>query len=143
MRQILFRGKRIDNSEWIEGDLCNFFTSGKCIMPSSYYATREFDEPEEGEMPNLQDGFAIGEWFTVIPETVGQFTGLPDKNGNKIFEGDKGVDNFGNEVVVKFSDGCYWLCGLKEEYGGVPLYVHCDESNGLTFEITGNIHDNG
>ena len=69
-RENLYRGKRVDTGEWVEGSLIgNDVIVGKIV---------EFEE----------DYFCTEFWYKVDPETVGQFTGMTDKKGKKLFEGD-------------------------------------------------------
>lgn len=86
MREILFRGKRVDNGEWVYGSLV------------SHEKTFGIIEKENTEY--TFDGGALDFFYTEInPESIGQFTGLLDKNGNKIFEDD----------LVKWTNGKhYW-----------------------------------
>lgn len=134
MREILFRGKRIDNGEWIYGDLRQY--SKKHIGIYSF------------ELQQIVRG--------IDPSTVGQYTGLKDKNGKRIFEGDMFEDRREDMyAVVIFKDGCfrlewYGITGAWMEYGfdecgGGWGKVECESFDMYhieSFEIIGNIHDN-
>ena len=116
MREILFRGKRVYDNEWVYGNLINWHPK---INPRIIYY--EDCEIEQFKETNHQ----------VFKNTIGQFTGLTDKNGVKIFEGD--ITNFG-EVLFYF--GCF--CIKCEDYGNE---VNLMDFNIHKIEIIGNIHE--
>lgn len=127
MREILFRGKRVDNGEWAYGSL---------ILEKNAFDERLI-------LAIISD--ADGNETLVNPETVGQFTGLTDKNGAKIFEGDiiEGdlEDNLDlgakwRSVVVMGKFG--WLADDPTGSAPTPL----DEFDIKEGEVIGNIHDN-
>ena len=142
MREILFRGKKTISGEWVEGAF-------------SKYNWNVLDErKEKPQIIIFSDNEDIdGLWCGVLPETVGQYTGLTDKNGRKIFEGDiiRLTDKH-NEIewtaVVVFGNpnGEYnWGWQLKAigEFDGnkdILLWVDMEES-GAYCEVIGNIYD--
>ena len=135
MREILFRGKRVDNGEWVYGDLLR----AKGYVNRIEY-TVIFTDPAE---------FPKGEYFGavhILPETVGQFTGLRDKNGKRIFEGDiiKIPDDYdtygmnaGEVYEVYFGFGGF---RLKPKYRKNSRGYFLEDSGEV--EVIGNIHDN-
>lgn len=126
-REILFRGKRVDNGEWIEG----FFAKSG-----------------DKTFILIDNDIAVGyvAMKEVIAETVGQFTGLTDKNGTNIFEGDivkytntqRGVYEIGQKMrgVVVFDEkiGCYIS---KNNFQRHPDFWFSED-----IEVIGNIFDN-
>ena len=128
MREILFRGKQTDNGEWIEGAYSPFNLN--------FFGERE----EKPHIIIISDDEDIdGLWCEVIPETVGQYTGLTDKNGVRIFEGDivSLVKHDGLIYKVVYVPCRYELVNSK----GVNCFV-LDIYKSENIEVIGNIHDN-
>ena len=115
-REILFRGKSIDNGEWVEGTI---HFNGKYILSNKHRNNYH-------------------EWVEIIPETVGQYTGIDDREGDKIFEGDIfkiGAEN--NIYTVRFDYGCFLAYDGNGEQVGI-----LSELSTMFVKVIGNINDN-
>ncbi len=120
MREILFRGKRIDNGEWVKG----FYV---CVLDTHYIMTGKFD--------SLTNGIINSEAYKDDPGTVGQFTGLEDKLGTKIFEGDV-IDDLGIEYIVVFDSDYAQFRGKFDGWNAEISHI------ASRCEVIGNIYDN-
>lgn len=123
MRTILFRAKSIETKEWIFGDLAH-----------------------DGKNPCISNAY-IDIFYGVIPETVGEFTGLTDKNGTNIFEGDI-IAHFDleNKKQIIFKNGAFGYMTAD----GYDFISYSENRHNFDFrdnksdfiEVVGNIHDN-
>ena len=118
MREYLFRGKRVDNGEWVEGMPCSDLKGGVDAIQS-----------------NLGGGI-----FDIYPESFGQYTGMKDKNSRKIFEGDI-IERvwFGSLSTYKivFDDGIGAFIGESQNMKFTTFDYDSD-----CFEVIGNVFEN-
>lgn len=128
MREILFRAKRLDNGEWIEG----FYINIAKVNP--YIVTGKL------EISGINKNAIVPEMYKVIPKTVGQYTGLTDKNGRKIFEGDI-LNTTNSNCAIWYVD--YKNTSFCCNQGNANYSCVLDEFMQYSdVEVIGNIHDN-
>ena len=130
MREILFRGKRVDNGEWVYGYYARFRNFRNEVYDGIWRVCD--DETKESE-------FQI---FAVLPETVGQFTGLCDKNGTKIFEGDIVKVTIGVKGYRTTYDSVNCTVEFRSDNCGIAVFYPFTNSNIIETEVIGNIYDN-
>lgn len=122
MREILFRGKRWENDEWIVGDLMQL--------------------QKEAFIHYFKTGCRFSESVDLV--TVGQYTGMTDKNGVKIFEGDivRQAYHPENDYIIEWYDGRYnFRKRIKPKEWGYEALC-CVQNAVKHLKIIGNIHDN-
>jgi len=114
MREILFKAQRADGKGWVEG----FYYQAKQKKTTQHFII-------------YSSGFKE---VKVIPETVCQFTGLTDKNGTNIFEGDEIQKSNGDKYIVEYNKE---TASFVFNYQGLKIHF----TNSAQFTVTGNIHD--
>ena len=142
-REILFRGKRVDNGEWVHGKGLQ-----QCKDELGNEIVAIFTDIVKSEKYIKKEGRYTLYYMPVKAETLGQYTGLKDKNGKKVFEGDivhlKGDGFDGCEVgvdyhrIVSFNNGSFCLSVGEGFHFPIDNYVHSLED----WDVIGNITDN-
>ena len=126
MREILFRGKRTINGDWVYGDF---------VHGNERKSLRDSIFVYDSETQSFND-------YEINPSTIGQYTGLTDKNGKRIFEGDiVKTDKFSEpnkQYIIKYDLQFGAFIG-QDRYN--VYFVTFDGDSG-EFEVIGNIHDN-
>lgn len=114
-REILFRGKRVDKEEWVEG----------------YYALWQMEHFIFPSSP-------MGRQRKVMPETVGQYTGRMTKDLTRVFEGDILLRSNGQKGKIIYNElYCFFDFVFLDKELNIPLYIVLSDST-----VIGNIHDN-
>lgn len=163
MRKILFRGKRLDNGEWIQGFLA--------LLGDDYYIAPDINAYTSMGGRGKGRCMLFGHYYQVLPETVGRYTGLTDKNGKKVFERDivcllditvgeivlecgafgigfrKQIDYdyLASEIVsITGCNNTPEFCYNDNYVSLYELYWNYNEENDniSVIEVIGNIHDN-
>ena len=130
MREILFKGKRKESGEWVEGDLRQDED-----LETAYISRWDYYTDDGGWQREPYE-------YQIIPETLCQYTGMNDRNGVRIWENDivklnnLGYRNRGVYGKVEFNDGCFEVVG-----DGWRDYLKCYVAN-HSVEVCGNIFDN-
>ena len=126
MREIEFKAKKIDGGEWVQGCYCEL-------------AGRKYIIPDYSQFRDIYDADIENSFTEIIPETVCQFTGLKDKNGVDIYEGDILKIDEGHPVEVRY-EKIYASFGIWRKGWAFLHYFH-EAVEPEDCEVIGNIHD--
>lgn len=143
MREILFKAKRIDNGEWVEGNLVHcedVDESCKAII-----IPKTGVEMYEGIEGVCEDDLGFEKWYKVDQDTLCQYTGLTDKNGQKIWENDICNRKEKYPEIVTYNKGDWqldysYVFGKEMHTDACNLGFYVCERNCV--EVIGNIFDN-
>ena len=148
MREILFRGKRVDNGEWVYGDLVRHYENQRAFILAEQLA---YTTTECGINRIISERY-----FEVIHETLGMYTGFQDSKGRRIYDGDilrlagSYEETDGSMRPYEEIHKIIWLkgCFYAHNEKGFPYWLLLFEvieglHDGETYEIVGNIHDEG
>lgn len=136
-REIEFRAQRLNDGVFVYG-LLHFNAAESCLQITEFIQTSPTMSDPCGDQFNL--------WHNINPETVGEFTGLLDKNGKKIFEGDVlklqypinygfgGIHDKELIVTISYDNGAFWFIGEG--------YTDCNWHFYDKYEVIGNIYEN-
>jgi len=134
MREIKFRGRRVDNEEWVYGNLI-IDEHGRPYI--GQYITPKQNDPyiSAHRSGKTMRRFAGIGFFMVDPETVGQFTGLCDEDENETYDGDICLDNEDDVFFIDWDGGSF-----RANYPHGDIYLLVDPIDGA--KRIGNIHEN-
>ncbi|HDI0501216.1 TPA: hypothetical protein PJ488_001511 [Listeria innocua] len=128
MREIEFRGKRIDNGEWVYGNLMQFEDSATFIFP----------DERKGASTLTYAHFIINNMHAIDEKTIGQYTERQDINNNKIFEKDIATCQFFDKKITGLIEFIEYMWAVNDRKNQ-RLYQLNEVSN---IEVIGNIHEN-
>lgn len=134
-REIKFRGKRIDNGEWVYGDLCQDRDIEMVAI------LKKSDKPYALSDSKEADTYFYFKLIQVDPETVGQFTGIVDRDGKEICEDDCLIHHFGAEQEFSEVGEVYWSNdSCSYQFNGETMNKSLNELDECI--VMGNIYDN-